>query len=274
MGFFAFAAGTVLLSAVEMKWVPPSDAAMVSVILLSYVAPLELVASIFGFLSRDSGAATSMGILGTGWIAVALCFLLKGAHAQIPALGIFLLMEAAAMFVIGSVSLPAKPLLTVVLFLAGARFILSALVHLGAAKILTIPAAILGLIIGALAIYGALALLLEDIRQHSVLPVFRRGPAKESLEGGLQDQLKRLDHEAGFASSSSERLANDPACRDGDSKAFLKSFAEAMQRASGYRPAPRRPFSSNAPVPSSRTRSLPEQAKTMPPKLRGRDLKH
>ena len=51
--------------------------------------------------------------------------------------------------------------------------------------------------ISALALYGGLAFLREDLRGEPVLPVFRRGEARTSFEAGLADQLDRLDNEAG-----------------------------------------------------------------------------
>lgn len=47
------------------------------------------------------------------------------------------------------------------------------------------------------AAYGALAFLLEDVKKETVLPVFRRGSSKDSLEGDLIAQLARIDSEAG-----------------------------------------------------------------------------
>lgn len=51
--------------------------------------------------------------------------------------------------------------------------------------------------LGALAIYAALAMLLEDVRRHTVLPVGRRSAGRASLERGLQPQVERLEGEAG-----------------------------------------------------------------------------
>jgi len=45
--------------------------------------------------------------------------------------------------------------------------------------------------------YGGLAFLLEDVRKEALLPVFRRGESKDSLEGDLASQLRRLGDEAG-----------------------------------------------------------------------------
>ena len=37
----------------------------------------------------------------------------------------------------------------------------------------------------------------EDVMQKTVLPLFRRGSSKESIEGTLQDQLRGVGQEAG-----------------------------------------------------------------------------
>jgi len=45
--------------------------------------------------------------------------------------------------------------------------------------------------------YGGLAFLLEDVQRRQVLPVFRRGSSRESIEGDLHAQLRELADEAG-----------------------------------------------------------------------------
>lgn len=156
-----------------------------------------LLACVFGFLSRDAGSATAMGIFGSGWIALAISFLLAGPNAKTPSLGIFMIMDALAVLSLAIVAISGKPLLSILLFFAAARFLLTSIVQFGAAPVLNIPAGVLGLITGAFALYGGLALLLEDVKQRTVLPMFRRGPARQSIEGSLQDQLEHLEHEAG-----------------------------------------------------------------------------
>ncbi|MFG3552451.1 hypothetical protein [Streptomyces sp. NPDC047725] len=48
-----------------------------------------------------------------------------------------------------------------------------------------------------LALYAAFALMLEDMRGQEVLPVGRRGPAHEAVEGNLAVQLRNLERQAG-----------------------------------------------------------------------------
>lgn len=54
-----------------------------------------------------------------------------------------------------------------------------------------------GLLLAAFALYGGLALLLEEGRQRSVLPMGRRGLAKTSLDGDLQHQVRTASQEPG-----------------------------------------------------------------------------
>ena len=51
--------------------------------------------------------------------------------------------------------------------------------------------------LAAFAIYGGLALLLEDGKQRTVLPLGRPGRARTSLEGSLARQAERAEQEAG-----------------------------------------------------------------------------
>jgi|SRR5579884_2854851 len=197
LGFFAFAVGTVLLGTFEFRWAPPSEGPLFAAALLGCVAPLELLACVLGFLSRDTGSATAMGVLGSGWIVVAVSFLLAGPSAMTDTLGTFLIMEALAVLCIGIVAVSGKPFLSALLFLSATRFFLAALVQLDVATVLRIPAAVLGLLTGVFAVYGGLALLFEDMKQRAVLPTFRRGAAKRSLEGSIEEQIQRLQHEAG-----------------------------------------------------------------------------
>jgi succinate-acetate transporter protein len=132
------------------------------------------------------------------WLgALALYFLLEGVTAKTVTFGVFLAIDALAILALAIVSSAPKPLMAMVLFRSSGRFMLAAAVQFGAGQPVNMTAGSFGLITGVVAIYGGLALLWEDVKQSSVLPVFRRSSAKRSLEGSLDDQLRRLDHEAG-----------------------------------------------------------------------------
>jgi succinate-acetate transporter protein len=63
LGFLAFGIGMFLFAALDAGWVPATDGKTIGILLATFVFPLELVATIMAFLTRDTGAATSLGSL-------------------------------------------------------------------------------------------------------------------------------------------------------------------------------------------------------------------
>jgi hypothetical protein len=59
------------------------------------------------------------------------------------------------------------------------------------------PAGIVGLVLCALALCAAAAPAIEDARRRTVLPLGRRGGGAASVGGGPDEQLERLEREAG-----------------------------------------------------------------------------
>jgi hypothetical protein len=67
LGFFAFGTGSVLLSSLELHWVPQDQTRPLMVLILVFVVPLEFLAGILAFLARDGGAATALSVLARCW---------------------------------------------------------------------------------------------------------------------------------------------------------------------------------------------------------------
>ncbi|MGH3223860.1 MAG: hypothetical protein ACRDPY_35155 [Streptosporangiaceae bacterium] len=80
LGFFAFGMGTILLSAVELHWTALAQTRPLMIMVLVFVAPLELIAGLFP--ARDVGAATGLSLLGAAWVATALTVLRAAGRAQ------------------------------------------------------------------------------------------------------------------------------------------------------------------------------------------------
>jgi hypothetical protein len=176
---------------------PASEMRPLVFVLLGYVAPLELLPCIFSFLARDTGTATTMGIFAAGWVVLSLYYLFFGVEAHTVTVGVFLLMDALAILALGIAAFEGKPMMALILLFSFIRFVLAAALQFGAGRNVAITAGAFGLLTGILALYGGLAFLLEDIKQKTVLPVFRRKAARQSIEGSLHDQLQRLETEAG-----------------------------------------------------------------------------
>jgi succinate-acetate transporter protein len=67
LGFFGLAAATFITSGLQLGWVESAEQRQVAICILAFTAPLQLFASLFGFLARDGVAATGMGLLSGGW---------------------------------------------------------------------------------------------------------------------------------------------------------------------------------------------------------------
>lgn len=197
LGFFAFCGGTVLLTALEAGWVPPADGRPLMVMVLAFVVPLEVLAGVFAFLARDSGAATGLTLLGAAWAATAITVASGPPGALSPPLAIFLLTLTPMMFAMFAASLSAKPLFGLLLLAGGCRFALTGIYEVTGIAGIEKSAGWLGIPLAAFALYGGLALLLEEGKQRSVLPVGRRGMARTSLDGDLGHQIRKASQEPG-----------------------------------------------------------------------------
>ena len=166
--------------------------------LLAFVFPLQLVASVFGYLGRDVVAGTGMGLLAGTWLSIGLVTVTAPAPgATSDALGLFLLLAGTAMLVPFSAALTGKLAAATVLGTTALRFGATGVYQLTASGTWKDVAGVIGLVLLALALYAALALALEDARGSAVLPVGRIGPGAAALDGGLDAQTAGLEHAAG-----------------------------------------------------------------------------
>jgi uncharacterized protein len=199
LGFFAFGTGSILLTALELKWVPASQVSVLMVMLLAFVVPLEVMAGVFAFPARDSGAASALTLLGAAWATTALTILRAAPGTTSASLGIFLLTLSALMLVLSVGALRSKPLLGVLLLAGACRFVLTGLYELTVGgTTLEHASGWIGLPLAVFSLYGGLALLLEDGAQRTVLPLGRRGRARTSLEGDLEHQIEQAESEPGI----------------------------------------------------------------------------
>jgi hypothetical protein len=197
LGFFAFGTGTVLLSALELHWAPGADSRQLMVMVLAFVVPLEAIAGIFAFLARDHGAATGLTLLAAAWAATALTIMGGPPGALSVPLAIFLLTLAPMMLVLFAASIPGKPLFGALLLAGGCRFALTGVYEATGTGGTETAAGWLGVPLAAFALYGGLALLLEEGARRTVLPLGRRGTARTSVEGGLAHQITDAGREPG-----------------------------------------------------------------------------
>lgn len=125
LGFFAFTVGTVLLTVLELGWVPVTDSAQLAVLVLAFVLPLEALSGLLAFLARDSGAATGLSTLSAAWAATAISLLHGPPGALSRPLAVFLLTLTALLLVMTAASVIGKPLFGLLLLIGAVRFALT-----------------------------------------------------------------------------------------------------------------------------------------------------
>src|SRR5829696_7592748 len=162
LGFLALAGGTLLVSGLQLGWLEPQAGTHVGLILIAFVFPLQLVASVFGYLARDVVAGTGMGVLAGTWLSIGLVQLMSQPGSTSDALGLFLLLAAVAMLVPAVASATGKLVATAVLTTTALRFVTTGLYQLTAGDAWKAVAGVVGLILCALAVYAALAMAMED----------------------------------------------------------------------------------------------------------------
>jgi uncharacterized protein len=197
LGFFAFTVGTVLLSALELRWVPVTEDSELMVMVLAFVVPLEALSGLFAFLARDSGAATGLTTLSAVWLATSLNVMHGPPGALSLPLSVFLLTLTPLMLIMAGASITGKPLFGLLLLAGACRFALTGAYEATGNTAVEHAAGWLGVPLAAFALYGGLALLLEEGYQRTVLPLGRRGRARTSLEGTFANQVHQAEQEPG-----------------------------------------------------------------------------
>jgi hypothetical protein len=197
LGFFAFTVGTVLLSALELSWVPPAQDASLMILVLAFVVPLEALSGLFAFLARDSGAATGLTMLSASWLATSVTVMRGPPGALSAPLGVFLLTLTALMLISSVTAISGKPLFGVLLLIGACRFALTGVYQVTGTAAVEQAAGWIGIPLAVFALYGGLALLLEEAYQRTVLPLGRRGRSRTSLEGGFARQVHQAEQEPG-----------------------------------------------------------------------------
>jgi len=197
LGVLALVPAGVVMGVMQLGGIPVSETRTVAFLLLGFVVPLQLVASVLSFLARDTIAGTGLGLFGGTWLATALALMAGPPGARSHALGVFLLCVGASMVVLVAGASFGKLGPALVMVFGAARFVISGLYELLGGTGLEHAGAIVGLGLAAVALYSALATEIEDVQGETKLPLGRRAMAAEALTGPFERQLERIEHEAG-----------------------------------------------------------------------------
>ena len=194
LGFWTVAIATIMVSSLQLGIIPPEEQRNVALIILPAFV-LQLIVGIACIAARDAIAATLMTSLAGSWLADGLIYLF-GTPGKSAASAVFFFSLTGFVAMMASAARP-KAALFAVLVVAVPRFFFSGLAAATGNEALTKTAGVLGYALAGVAIYTAWALLLEDVRGHTVLPVGRTGPARDAIEGPLAAQLAGYEHLAG-----------------------------------------------------------------------------
>lgn len=197
LAFAAFGVGSLVFALQQLDVIKVQDAPSVELLLTVFLAPLQLIAAVYAFWTRETLAATGLSMLAATWPATLLVSKGLPVGGTSPVLAAFYLGLGGFLLVLAAPGLVGKPLIGSLIIVAAARFVVSGLYEATGTLGLERASGVLGLLITAIGAYGALALGLEDVKHHTVVPVGRRGEARTALEGDLSTQVEPLEHEAG-----------------------------------------------------------------------------
>lgn len=197
LGMLALGGASILLTGEQLSWIPAGDAREVGLAVLVFTVPLQLLASVFGFLGRDGVGGTGLGLLAGCWLVVGSLTVVSTPGSRSPTLGLLLLFAAGALLVPALAASLGKVVVGLVFLTAAVRFALTGVYQLGAGSSWEHASGWLGLGLCALALYAALALEVEDTCHRTVLPVLRWGAGRRAMQGGVLGQLEHVEQEAG-----------------------------------------------------------------------------
>ena len=184
LGFFSFAVGMALLGAVGLGLLStPPEVRPAGVLMAAFVFPLELIAAVVAMLSRDTPAATTLGLFATSWLGLGLLDILNPAQQTDRAIGVFLAAFTLMLVPLGVMAALGKQLMALVLTFSILRAGMAAAYQLGAARWTDLANGAAAFAVVALACYAGTAFLVEDLRGRTAL-VPRRGAAAAAVPGG------------------------------------------------------------------------------------------
>ncbi len=196
MGFVGLAGATIMLSAAQLGWVPVAQSADVGLVVVLVAVPLQLIAAVMGFLTRDAVASTGLGTLAVSWLIIGVLTLIGPAGGRSRTLGFILFYLSAAVLLSATVAALGKLVPALVLMLTTARFAVTGIYEYLGGTGWEHAAGWIGVALAALALYAVLAMELENLRHEPVLPMLRSGSGRAVFKGAVPP-LGDVEREAG-----------------------------------------------------------------------------
>ena len=200
LGFIGVAVASLVDAGLNFRWFALAETNKAALVILVFAPLTQVIASVFGYLSRDPVASTGMGVQAAAWLCIGLLILTSPPGSTSGVLGTFLFGAGAGLVLVAVVSFQSKVVPGVVLLLTGSRWIVEGLYETSANTTWQHISGVLGLVVVVLALYSAFAMELEDELKRSILPILRRNEARHALDASLTQQTDAVAAEAGVRS--------------------------------------------------------------------------
>ena len=197
LGFLGLSAATIVLSGLELGWVPATEHRHVGLVMVAFTFPVQLLAAVFGYLGRDPVGGTGNGVLAGTWLTVGLLQLTSPTDSRSETLGLFLFVAAAALLPAVVAASIGKILPGVVMGLTALRWILVGVFEKTGIHGWRVASGWEGVALCLVALYTALALEVEGALRRTVLPLGRRGLGRIALSGGMRAAVRDIEREPG-----------------------------------------------------------------------------
>jgi uncharacterized protein len=161
LGFLGLAVASFAFACLQLGWIGVAQGKPVALSVLFFTVPVQLLASVAGFLRNQTPPATGMAVLAGTWAAISLTTLTSPAGSTSAGLGVLLLAAAASMLVPAVAGL-AEPLASLVMAGAAVRFAVTAVYELTGRTTWQHTTGWVGLAVAALGWTVALAMALRD----------------------------------------------------------------------------------------------------------------
>jgi succinate-acetate transporter protein len=197
LGFLGLVVGSLLISALQLHWVPPTARHELAIGVLAFTVAVQLVACLYGFLCRDVVASTGLGVLAGTWATLGVILLTSPPGTTNPGLAMLLVVAAGALLIPALAALASKVVAALVLILAAVRFAITGGYELTGAAVWQYASGVCGIVVAGIAAYAALAAELDSATRRSLLPMLRPAYGQRAVSGQLPEQVQTLGREAG-----------------------------------------------------------------------------
>ncbi|HJP76276.1 MAG TPA: hypothetical protein VJ914_18555 [Pseudonocardiaceae bacterium] len=187
LGFFSFAVGMVLLAGIGLGWLSTAaDVRTAGILMAAFVFPIELIATVFALLTRDTPTAAALGLYTTMWLGLGLVTALNPEVQTSRTVGMLLGAFTMMLIPLAIAAAFGKVLVSVVLAVSAIRSGLAAAYQLGGPHWTDRASGIGALVLLGLALIAGTALLVEDLRGSAAL-IGRRGQAAAAVRAGSSE---------------------------------------------------------------------------------------